>query len=229
MKRVKFVLYIIGISMIISCSMSTIKNENKVVKCDTTSLKIDSVIVEDTIIFSKVSIGVNKTHTWKYEWNKFISDEITLRKKTFIDNDSLYENDILRLCPTYYILDENQKIAWWTLLFASIAYYESAFNPVCRYQEPASLNYVYSEGLLQLSYIDKAVYKDCLIDESKHNIMNPEVNLRTGVIILDKQLRNRKMIFTKKSFYWSVLTKKQNEIIEFFNKNIAELYLCRCR
>ena len=177
----------------------------------------------DTIIFSKVSKDTNSKFPWRYEWNKYIANELKAHKKTFIGNDTIYKTDINKLSPNYYTLTNNQKYAWWTLLIASISYYESNFNPNCRFKEPVSLNYVYSEGLLQLSYTDKEIYKNCLIDSNKQNILNPEVNLKTGVIIMARQLQNRKCIFTKKFFYWSVLTKKQKEIIVFFQKNIAEL------
>src|SRR5690554_4004101 len=102
----------------------------------------------DTIVFSKVEKKAGR-FPWMYEWNKFIADEIIFYKERFVDNDSLYKRDLLRLCPCYYKATENQKIALWTLIFASIAKYESDFNPNTRFKEPPPLN-VYSEGLLQL-------------------------------------------------------------------------------
>jgi hypothetical protein len=186
----------------------------------------DSTIV-DTIIFSKVNKGIKSNNTWVYEWNYFISSEILKYKDIFINNDSLYKNDILKLCPNYYSLSENNKIAVWTLLVASVAKFESNFDPNCRYKEDASLNYVYSEGLLQLSYGDETRYKNVPLDPGEKNILMPEVNLRTGVVILARQLVIRKTIFTGKHFYWSVLTNKQNEIVKFFKDNINELNICQ--
>lgn len=110
---------------------------------------------------------------------------------------------------------------------ASVAKLESNFDPNCRFREGASLDYVYSEGLLQLSYGDENRYKNVLLDTEKGNILDPEVNLRTGVIIFAKQLKTKKTIFTDKFFYWSVLTNKQNDIITFLKNNINELNICK--
>ena len=183
-----------------------------------------TALTNDTIVFSKVE---KKTHSypWKYAWNKFISNEIIRHKGVFLDNDSIYKQDLVRLCPSYYKASEKEKIALWTLLIASMAKYESNFNPNTRYQEPPPLN-TYSEGLLQLSYGDETRYKDVPLDPEKQNILIPEVNLKTGVAIFAKQLEIRKSIFTNKHFYWSVLTNKQNEIIQFFQINAAELNIC---
>ena len=183
-----------------------------------------TALTNDTIVFSKVEKMIH-SYPWKYAWNKFISKEIICHKGVFLDNDSIYKQDLERLCPSYYKASEKEKVALWTLLIASMAKYESNFNPNTRYQEPPPLN-AYSEGLLQLSYGDETRYKDVPLDPEKQNILIPEVNLKTGVAIFAKQLEIRKSIFTKKHFYWSVLTNKQNEIIQFFQINAAELNIC---
>jgi hypothetical protein len=180
----------------------------------------------DTIIFSKISKQIDLNHPWIAEWNNFISSEIKNNRDVFINADSIYKNDILKLCPNYFEFKENDKVAFWTLLIASIARFESKFDPNCRYQEGASLDSVFSEGLLQLSYGDETRYKNVLLNTEKQNILVPEVNLKTGVVIFAKQLKTRKTIFTSRHFYWSVLTNKQNEIVQFFKANMAELKLC---
>lgn len=184
----------------------------------------DPTPATDTIVFSRVEKKTG-SFLWLNEWNKIISNEIIRYKGLFIDSDSLYKRDLVRLCPTYFNASENQKVALWTLLIASIAKYESNFNPNTRFQEPPPLN-VYSEGLLQLSYGDETRYKNVPLNSEKQNILNPEVNLKTGVAIFAKQLEKRKSIFTNKHFYWSVLTNKQNQIIEFFQVNADELNVC---
>lgn len=165
----------------------------------------------DTIIFFKVA-------GWKYEWNHFVSNEIINNEDIYIKSDSNYKQDLLKLDSNYYKLTENQRISVWTLLFASIIKFESNFNPNCRFREDASLDYVYSEGLLQLSYGDETRF-NIPLDPQKQNILDPETNLRSGVIIFSRQLNNKKVIFTKKHYYWSVLTNKQSDIINFFKKN----------
>ncbi len=193
---------------------------------DSTSV-IPETVSADTIKFSKVSAGVSTKHPWVYKWNHFISSEIMNYRDIFIAKDTIYKDDLLKLCPDYYNLSENDKIAVWTLLIASVARFESNFDPECRFREDASLNFVYSEGLLQLSYGDETRYKNVPLDPARKNILDPEVNLRTGVVILARQLVLRKTIFTAKHFYWSVLTSRQKEIIRFFKDNISELNICR--
>lgn len=178
----------------------------------------DTINTSDTIIFSKVSNGINKSFPWKYEWNYYIASEINNNREIFLNKDSLYYKDLIKLSPNYYSLSDPQKISFWTLLIASIAKFESNFNPNCRFKEDASLNNVYSEGLLQLSYGDEKRHNIPLSTE-KQNILDPETNLKSGVIIFAKQLKVRKKIFTNNHYYWSVLTNKENEIIIFFKKN----------
>jgi len=209
----KYFLYLTAIILLTSChakQTSLIKNED--------IIRIDSIKnpVKDTIVFSKIS---NK---WKYEWNYYVSSEIKNNREIFINKDSLYRNDLIKLSPNYYSLSNNQKISFWTLLIASIAKFESNFDPNCRFKENASLNYVYSEGLLQLSYGDETRFNIPLNTE-KQNILIPEINLRSGTIIFAKQLKVKKTIFPNKYYYWSVLTNKQNDIIEFFKKSSKEL------
>lgn len=186
---------------------------------------LTGILPVDTIVFSRVEKKSGR-YQWMYEWNKFVSDEILRNKKVFLDSDSIYERDWERLCPGYSKASDKQKVALWTLLIASIAKYESNFDPSTRFKEPPPLN-VYSEGLLQLSYGDETRYKNVPLDSEKQNIMIPEVNLRTGVIIFARQLERRRSIFTDRHFYWSVLTNKQNEIIDFFRVNVDELSVCQ--
>jgi len=209
------------LSLLFMLLQSCCNNENRTVLVSNT---VNDSLKKESIIFSKINVEVNG-HQWKYEWNHFISSEIEKNKNIFINNDSLYKNDIYKLCPNYYNLKEKEKITFWTLLIASISKYESNFDTNCRFREGESLNYVYSEGLLQLSYGDELRY-DIPLNTQEKNILIPEINLKSGVIILAKQLKVKKTIFTTKSYYWSVLTKKQNEIIIFFKKNIKELNIC---
>jgi len=212
---------ILIVSIFIFQSCKNNANQNSVVS----NIKIsDTIKRNDTIVYSRI-IKNSPEFLWKYEWNKFISDEITINKEIFISKDSLYKSDLIKLCPNYYKCSENEKISLWTLLFASIAKFESNFNPNCRFPEPPPLN-VYSEGLLQLSYGDETRFNNVPLDTKKQNILIPEVNLKTGVIIFAKQLEKRKSIFTNKHYYWSVLTNKQSDIIRFFQENVDELKIC---
>jgi transglycosylase-like protein with SLT domain len=135
-------------------------------------------------------------------------------------------DQINALCPGFSKASDNEKKAFWVLVIAAIVKYESNFNPDTRFQEPASLNYVYSEGLLQLSYGDETRYKNMPLDPVKKNILDPAVNLTSGVIILARQMERGKKLFTDKHFYWSVLTRKQVEIKQFIRRHLPQLQFC---
>lgn len=224
--KIKIIAILILSIPIVQCCINRDKpNQLAPAVTESDTLKIEEAAeICDTIVYSKVEKNSGK-YLWNYSWNKYVSDEIMKQKDIFIGKDSIYKQDLDKLCPNYYNCSEKEKIALWTLLFASIAKYESNFNPNCRFHEPPPLN-TYSEGLLQLSYGDETRYKNVPLDSQKQNILVPEVNLKTGVVIFAKQLEKRKSIFTNKHFYWSVLTNKQNDIIQFFQDNAAELNTC---
>jgi hypothetical protein len=180
----------------------------------------DSIIrpINDSLKYIPILKSASQKREWKNEWNVDIANAIDSFGTILLNADSLPIKDINRLCTNFKDLSPEKKKIFWALVFASIAKFESDFDTACRFREPASLNHIYSEGLLQLSYGDEKNYKNCPIDSSKHNILNPKINLTSGVIILSKQIRTRKTLFTTKHFYWSVLTNKQNEIVAFFKK-----------
>ncbi len=222
MKIKNIIVLILSIAIFQCCINREESNQlvSNVSKLD--ALKIgDTAQICDTIVYSKVKKNSGE-YLWIYDWNKYVSDEILKHKEIFIGKDSIYKQDLDKLYPNYFNCTEKEKIALWTLLFASIAKYESNFNPNCRFHEPPPLN-TYSEGLLQLSYGDETRYNNVPLDSQKQNILLPEVNLKTGVVIFAKQLEKRKSIFTNSYFYWSVLSNKQNEIIRFFQDKAAEL------
>lgn len=167
----------------------------------------------------------NTKHKWQKEWNQFVYDEVNRHKEAFINNNNLPKADIERLCPGFFNETDEQKAAFWVLVIASIARFESAFDPASSYLEPKPLNY-YSLGLLQLSYIDTTAYRHLPLNEKLKNITDPKANLESGVIILAAQLLKRNTLFTSKSYYWSVLTKKQTEIVAFFKGNSGTPGFC---
>jgi hypothetical protein len=192
---------------------------------NTSNAQNGSIGSNDQISYAVIK---NKPHgkEWKNEWNIFIANAIDNFGATLLDSSKLPKEQIKLLCPGFFSANNDQKKAFWALLFACIAYYESGFDPNQRFKEPASLNYVYSEGLLQLSYGDENNFKNLPIDPKKKNILDPEVNLTSGVIIMAKQLEKRKTLFTTKHFYWSVLTHHKQQIIRFFKNNSSQLTFC---
>lgn len=179
-----------------------------------------SVLANAQVNFAIVKSGTK--HKWQPAWNQFIYEEINRHKTIFLNNPDLPRADIEHLDPDFFSKTDDQKAAFWVLVIASIARFESSFDPASSYLEPKPLNY-YSLGLLQLSYIDTTAFRHLPINEHLKNITDPKVNLQSGVIILAAQLTKKKTLFTQKSYYWSVLTRKQDEIVAFFKSNSATL------
>lgn len=129
--------------------------------------------------------------------------------------------DITDFCPNYKNLSNDQRANFWAVLVSGVVKYESAFNPLNRYQEstmgtdPITGQPVYSEGLLQLSYQDIQGYPFCQFDWSKDKylspkdpnktILNPYINLDCGIRILASQVHRRGRIALSSGVYWSTL------------------------
>lgn len=134
-------------------------------------------------------------------------------------------SDVATFCPRYDSLDTVQKVNFWGQLVAAIAKFESGWKPVTRYVETSMGNdaitgeQIASEGLLQLSYQDaKYTSKYCKFDwsvdkqlnsknplDSRKTIFDPYKNLRCGLAILSKQIKNKKAIAISSGAYWSVI------------------------
>lgn len=115
-------------------------------------------------------------------------------------------------CPKFQQLSHDKKAHAISALIVSVARYESSFNPLRRYYE-TTMGY-YSEGLLQLSYPDKAWAPFCAFDEKadmkipiseKRTILNPYTNLNCGVRIMANLAESRGAIALSKGAYWAVL------------------------
>jgi hypothetical protein len=180
--------------------------------------------VTDSLKFATIESG-RSTYKWYPEWNTVIADAIEAYGGILLDTEKVPMDQLKELCPEFSNADRNQRKAFWVLVIAAMAKYESNFNPNTRYKEGPPLN-TYSEGLLQLSYGDEKRYSQLPIDPAKQNILDPAVNLTSGIIILAKQIKDKKILFTTKSYYWSVLTKKQKEIKAFIKDHIDQLDFC---
>lgn len=131
-------------------------------------------------------------------------------------------DDVETYCPKYRSLNDNQRMNFWGQLFAGMAKYESAWKPSSRMVEttmgidPFTGRQVASEGLLQLSYQDESSYNfDCGFDwtkdkllsdtDPKKTIFDPKNNLRCGIKIMARQLKNKRAIGLTSGVYWAVL------------------------
>ena len=80
-----------------------------------------------------------------------------------------------------------------------------------------------SVGLLQLSYGDQERHAGCPLEPMEANITDPAVNLRCGVAILRNQLAARNTLFPRRYYYWSVLTRKRQQIERDFVQHRGQL------
>lgn len=143
------------------------------------------------------------------------------------DNLASFEKagDITTACPKFRSLTrEEKKHALATLIVAAV-YHESGYSPVSRMWEkklggkaypidPITGKYVYSEGLLQISYQDVQWAKYCKLNWSvdillketdpKKTILDPYINLHCGVNIMARQVVSKGVIFPKYG-YWAVM------------------------
>ena len=131
------------------------------------------------------------------------------------------------LCPGSFKASNGERESFWALFIASIARFESRFDPNSRMQENASLGYIYSEGLLQLSYGDEKTYGHCKLNGAAGNILDPKINLQCGVAILSVQVAKRRVLFPNQFFYWSVLSIKKSQIRINLLNTAAQLPFCK--
>lgn len=140
---------------------------------------------------------------WEPEWNSFIETNLMARS---------------------YLIRYNPSVKYWQAVIKSLAKAESCLNLTERFKEPglgkdAVTNLpVYSEGLLQMSYQDSFFHgcafnweRDKYLDPKSYDrtIFQPKNNIECGLILLDKQIHVRQVLFTDgKPYYWSTLDKK---------------------
>ncbi len=153
-------------------------------------------------------------------WSQAIYDVIQSEEPQMLGQN--VADDVETYCPKYRSLSDDQRLNFWGQLFAAVAKYESGWKPTSRMVEttmgtdPLTGRQVASEGLLQLSYQDERSYKfDCGFDWTKDKalsdtdprktIFDPENNLRCGIKIMARQLKNKRAIGLTSGVYWAVL------------------------
>lgn len=118
------------------------------------------------------------------------------------------------------LLKFKNDVSFWQNHFKALAYAESSFNQTETYPEELGVDRVtgkknISEGYYQMSYQDSLLHgchfdwsadkSKALKDKSK-TIFNLERNLECAMIVTNKQLAVRGLLFTKGNpYYWSVL------------------------
>ncbi len=198
-----------------------------VVGCATTGKIVETSSSHSQLHTKFASPAPSPKGQWREEYNAFIVEGIERFGEELLNLDQLPKEELNLLCPGFYQANPSQKKAFWALIFASIAYFESGFDPFAVYHEPPPL-IEDSYGLLQLSYVDKNQYPECELDRASKNIFDPRVNLQCGVIIMKFQLRRLKKIFPEwqRGIYWSVLSRKQEKVQAYFLRHASQLGFC---
>jgi hypothetical protein len=126
-------------------------------------------------------------------------------------------------CPRFQTMAEVDRRAFWAYLFQALAGAEAGLVPTTdvRHTEPevavkdtVTKRMVRSEGLLQLTYMDADRYgcdfdweKDKALPEKdpQRTILQPDNNLKCGILIMKNQLIDRHKPLATPVSYWSTL------------------------
>ncbi len=95
--------------------------------------------------------------------------------------------DATEFCPTYPMLDQNGRLAFWVALVSGIAWRESSFNPKSSYKEDMKSrdgSDIVSRGLLQISLSSTRAYGCDFKDQDE--VHDPQKNLECGVKMLNR-------------------------------------------
>lgn len=181
------------------------------------------------------------TESWKNhpEWSAHLQKKVDQYWP-----DLSKAKDIERLCPNYSKLDEAKKKAVFSEMFIAVMFFESAWNPLSRYQEstmgkdPVTGKPVYSEGLFQMSYQDEPWAKcgfdwslDNYLDDidPKKTILDPFINMSCGVKVMARQikLKNKIILAKGEGAYWAVILdggryQRIDEIAKMVKRNVKE-------
>lgn len=175
-------------------------------------------------------------HTWKESYSKVILETLDRPELNSLIHLPLNSNDLKMLkCSGYQTASADERKKFFVLYLASIAYAESRLNPKSTYLEAdGSL----SSGLLQIDRNSANRHAEPYIDYryTQNDVLDPHLNLIAGLYVLKHQLEGgmsddrpdiKNRLFTSKSYYWSVITLKQEHIIKTFVAN-SELNLEFC-
>ncbi len=167
-------------------------------------------------------------HTWKESYTSIILETLDRPELRTLLDLPLNTNDLSMLkCTGYQNASVQERKKFFVLYLASIAYAESRLNPRSTYLETdGSL----SSGLLQIDKNSANRHAGPYIDYrySQNDVLDPHLNLIAGLYVLKHQLEGgmnddrpdiKNRLFTNKSYYWSVITLKQEHIIKTFVAN----------
>ncbi|MBC7456744.1 MAG: hypothetical protein H7235_00595, partial [Bdellovibrionaceae bacterium] len=187
-----------------------------------------------------------KTNASRKEWSKMIYSVIENEEPTMLETN--VATDIHTFCPRYDSLTQSERLNFWGQFFAALAHPESGWDAAqstleplkyFKHVDPITNQRVRSEGLLQLSYQDeKSHHLNCGFnwnrdrylapEDPRKSILNPYLNLRCGIKIMSRQLKDKKSLTLAENVYWSVLrTSDHKEEIRDIANMTKSLKICQ--
>ena len=156
--------------------------------------------------------------TWDPAWDEVVEKALPAELLS-----SRVARDVRPFCPRFNQMSEVDKRAFWAYFFQALAGAEAGLKPTTnvRHTQPevakkddVTKRMVRSEGLLQLTYMDAKRY-GCDFDwdadrklaehDPAKTILQPENNLKCGILILDNQLITLRRPLLSRFSYWSTL------------------------
>lgn len=129
--------------------------------------------------------------------------------------------DIVYFCPNYHTLNRDERVNAWGQLMASIAWFESGWNPRAHVREPrlgfdaVTGEIVMAEGLFQLGYSDSMWREYCRFDwygdraldmgDLQRTMINPRYQIECSVGIMASQIKRHGRIVIDSGAYWAVI------------------------
>lgn len=136
----------------------------------------------------------------KSNWREYFLSEITPNKYPALFEDRLNQgaaSDLIKYCPNYPNLEDDQKKIILLRLVDGMAFFESSCKTTATAMGPNGTAF----GILQLHLGREQDYaRYC----KKFDAKNPKKSLTCGLDMLEDQVQNNKRIFSSVS-YWDVL------------------------
>ncbi len=213
----KVLLLLAILAALLSCSPNSFQSE---IGSSTNYTSSGDDDIPPDPVFKFQALEWEATRSGSSAWSNHIYDVIRNEEPQMLGQN--VADDIEKFCPKYRTLNDNQRLNFWGQLFAGMAKFESSWNPATRMIEttmgidPVTGQQVASEGLLQLSYQDERSYgfncgfdwnRDRLlgVNDPRKTIFDPKLNLRCGIKIMARQLKNKRAISLSSGVYWAVL------------------------
>lgn len=175
---------------------------------------------------------VKEEITYKLSWEKYPENRPwTIFVNNLISTEAISvfntAQDIKEFCPKYFGLDMGDRVHVWAEMISAISYYESAWKPGTKFDEP-KLGYP-SLGLMQLSYEDLPNHPYCKFEKGNpdKSILDPYLNLDCGIRILKTQISRKGKIVIRSGAYWSVIKEgHKNNKVPLIKKMVLATGLC---